>query len=74
VFVVDQNDVETGVFDEHKCIFGCLSVAQAMDLYLSGFGDGKGHERLRAISPIHVSQFKEWISKGDAKKPFAEDE
>lgn len=70
VFIVDQCDAETKEFDEHKCIFGCLSVAQATELYSSGFGDGKGSDRLMTISPVHVNQFRDWLKSGDTKKPF----
>ena len=70
VFIVDQKDHNTGEFDEHKCIFGCLSMAQAMELYCSSFSDGKGKERLGSLSPLHVLQFKEWLQSGDTTKPY----
>lgn len=71
VFVVDQGDLGSGEFDEHKCVFGCLSSLQARELYLAGFSDGKGKDRLRAMTPMHVEQFKQWIGEGDTTKPFA---
>jgi hypothetical protein len=70
VFVVDQNDLATGGFDEHKVIFGCLSMLQAKELYAAGFSDGKGPQRLGGITPVHVSQFKQWLAEGDTKQPF----
>jgi phage-related protein (TIGR01555 family) len=71
VFVVDQNDADTGAFDEHKCIFGALSVTQAKELYLKGFGDGRGVQRLGSITPMTVDGFKQWLKEGDTTKPYA---
>lgn len=73
VFVVDQKDADTGEFDEHKCIFGALGLTQAKELYLGGFSDGKGESRLGAITPMHVSQFRQWVDAGDMKSPFSTD-
>lgn len=70
VFVIDQNNLD-GEFDEHKCIFGALSTTQAKELYLAGFGDGSGSSRLRALTPMHVSQFTQWLREGDTKSPFS---
>ena len=73
VFIVDQKDHTTGEFDEHKCIFGCLSMAQALELYCQAFSDGKGAERVGFLSPLHVSQFKDWLSTGDITRPYKEE-
>lgn len=71
VFIVDQLDPESKAFDEHKVIFGCLSMLQAKELYLSGFGDGKAEARLGAITPTTVSGVTEWLKKdGRTKEPF----
>jgi hypothetical protein len=70
IFVVDQKNEVDGSFDEHKCIFGALSLTQAKELYLSGFGDGKGEQRLGKITPLHVDDFKGWLATGDTKTPF----
>jgi hypothetical protein len=70
VFVVDQKTLD-GEFDEHKCIFGALSLTQAKELYLSGFSDGKAHQRLGQITPVKVEDFKQWLKEGDTKRPFA---
>lgn len=72
VFVVDQKDKDTNQFDEHKCIFGCLSMAQAVELYCAGFSDGKGADRMGTITPVHVGQFKQWLKSGDTTKPYGE--
>lgn len=70
VFVIDQLDPDTKEFDEHKCIFGALSVTQAKALYLDAFSDGRGGERMKEITPMHVSQFKQWLESGDTKTPY----
>ena len=71
VFVVDQTRLDDGEFDEHKCIFGALSSTQAKEIYLAGFSDGKGAQRMKALTPMHVSQFKQWLTEGDTKQPYA---
>ena len=70
VFVVDQNDADTGNFDEHKCIFGALSMTQAKELYLASFSDRRGAQRLGAITPLTIDEFKQWLKEGDTKNPF----
>lgn len=70
VFIIDQLDLATGEFDEHKCILGCLGQKEAEALYQAGFSDGKGKDRLGAITPMHLSQFKQWLAEGDTTQPF----
>lgn len=72
VFVVDQLNADTGAFDEHKVLLGFDSEQQARDIYLSGFSDGKGAQRLGAITEVPVTAFKYWLRRGNTKKPFAE--
>ena len=73
VFVVDQQKAGTDEFDEHKCIFGALSVTQAKELYLSAFSDGQGSARLMAITPLTVEEFKQWLKDGDTTRPYAKE-
>ena len=70
VFIVDQQKVDTNEFDEHKCIFGALSVTQAKQLYLDAFSDGQGNSRLMAITPLTIDEFKQWLKEGNTKKPY----
>ena len=72
VFIIDQKDEVTGAFDEHKCILGTLSKSQAEELYTKGFSDGKGKDRIMGITPIILSDFTEWILKGDKTIPFSD--
>ena len=70
VFVVDQNDVATGDFDEHKVMLGFNSKAEAKAAYLSNYN--KGFSGFGEISETTMSDFKEWIAKPrKSKQPFA---
>jgi hypothetical protein len=68
-FIVDQVDPDTGKFDEHKVVLGVNSTAAATDLYKSAFSDGKGEQRIGAVTPMTTEAFKEWLS-GDTTKPL----
>lgn len=70
VFVVDQRDADTGKFDEHKVILGARNGLEARRLYNAGFSDGRGRERMGAVTPMSMEQFKAWL-KGDTTKPAA---
>lgn len=71
VYVVDQIDADTRVFDEHKCMVGFPSQAQAEATYKRGFSDGKGEDRMGEVTPMTVADFKEWVLKGDTAKAVA---
>jgi hypothetical protein len=62
-------DPDTGKFDEHKVVLGVNSTAAATDLYKSAFSDGKGEQRIGAVTPMTTEHFKEWLS-GDTTKPL----
>ena len=70
VYIVDQLDADTKDFDEHKCIFGCLAMTQAKELYVRGFSDGRGEHRIGAITEVPIKDFKRWLKEGDTTKPF----
>lgn len=69
VFVVDQVDAETGRFDEHKIIFGADNQLQAAELYAAGFSDGKGPQRMGAITQLTMEQFKNALRNSDWNLP-----
>ena len=71
VFIVDQKDLKTGRVDEHKCILGCASRKEAEDLYFGGFSDGKGRQRLGAMTTMSVDEFKDWLKEGNTRKEVA---
>lgn len=66
VFVVDQKDAETGRFDEHKCLLGFNSEAEARKTYRAGFSDGK--DRIKHLRRMSMAEFKDWLEKGDTSK------
>jgi N12 class adenine-specific DNA methylase len=68
VFVVDQEDPETGKFDEHKVMLGFPNEEEARQGYLSNYAPGwKG---LGAMTEMSMDEFKTWIKEGDTKKPI----
>lgn len=69
VYVIDQNDL-SGKFDEHKVVLGVPSETAARDLYARGFSDGKGAQRLGAITQMTPEEFKAWLREGDTTKPI----
>lgn len=63
VYVVDQDDPETGKFDEHKCILGCRTKAQAEEVYKRNYDPNwKG---FAGIKSMHMNEFKLWLESGD---------
>lgn len=69
VWVVNQKDLDTDKFDEHKCILGTKTKKEAIELYVNGFSDGKGLDRILSIKSFTMPEFKEWIKdKGNMVK------
>ncbi len=68
VFVVDQVDADSGMFDEHKAFLGFASAKQATRAYLAAFSDGKGRARLGHMAEMSVDTFKRWLDGGDTTK------
>lgn len=72
VFVVDQRSLETGKFDETKSMLGFKSLEAAKKAYIGGFSDGKGPDRIQAITATTVAAFKRWIDSSEHHKAFSE--
>lgn len=70
VYVIDQRDAGSGVFDEHKAMVGFPSVVEAVEAYKGSFSDGRGADRIASIRAMPVDQFKTWAKTGDTKKPL----
>lgn len=70
VFVVDQHDHRTGKFDEHKVMLGYRTKSEAEHAYMSGFSDGKGKARMKAVVAMPMAQFKRWLKRGNTKSPI----
>lgn len=67
VFVVDQKNLNTGKFDEHKAMLGYSSLIDAEKAYISGFSDGKGHLRMGPVIRMTVAEFKKWVKTNGTK-------
>jgi len=61
IFVIDQVNPDTGLFDEHKVMVGFQSSDEAMLTYKEVFGDGSGVKRLGAITTFPGRTFHNWI-------------
>lgn len=69
VYVVDQFDPETDVFDEHKVMIGFDSLNEAKSAYLSNYD--RGWKGLKTITEVSMNDFKKWLTSGKTDKPFA---
>uniref|UniRef100_UPI0035A0B594 LPD38 domain-containing protein n=1 Tax=Porphyromonas loveana TaxID=1884669 RepID=UPI0035A0B594 len=71
IFVVDQVNPETGVFDESKVMLGFNSEEEAKKAYLSNYEEG--WQGLGAITETDAEYFKEWLYDGKKqRKAFSE--
>ena len=70
-YVIDQVDADTGKFDEHKALIGFDNLGTAVATYERGFSDGKGAQRLGAITPMPMDAFKAWVKNGKTRQPLA---
>lgn len=71
VFVVNQNNVKDGKFDEHKCMLGFCNHADAVKGYLDNYD--KDWEKKGGIGSVHsadMKQFKHWLKNGNTKVPY----
>lgn len=71
VYVIDQVNPNTGLFDEVKVVMGTNSISEAKNLYMEAYEEG--WQGLGAITRTTKDGLKEWF-KGDTKKPFAPQE
>lgn len=70
VFVIDQRDLGTGNFDEHKAMIGFPSREWAEEAYRDAFSDGRGGERLGAVTEMPWPAFRAWVESKHARKPL----
>jgi len=69
VYIIDQLNPDTKLFDEHKCMIGFASQEDALLTYARAFSDGRGMDRLGSITPMSLPLFKEWITMTDLTQP-----
>jgi phage-related protein (TIGR01555 family) len=68
VFVVNQNDTNTGEFDEHKCMLGFDDGDSAKEGYMASFNPGwSGFDSIHELS---MQDFKNWMRDGNCTLPF----
>jgi hypothetical protein len=71
-YVVDQKDADTGKFDEHKIFADTTTPDRVRGLYNAGFSDGRGPERLGALTRASEDDLKKWLADPAKKaKPFS---
>jgi hypothetical protein len=66
VWIVHQNDVQTGAFDEHKVMLGFADRASAITTYVAGFSDGRGIERIGKVTPTTIAGLKQALASDEA--------
>ena len=71
VYVIDQIDPATGKFDEHKAMLGFTSETEAVKAYDDAFSDGKGLDRIGAVTAMPTFGFKHWVKNGDTSGPLS---
>lgn len=68
VYVVNQINPETGLFDEHKVMLDFSDIGAAERCYDAAYStDWKGKE---SIASMTVDAFKDWLVNGDQKAPI----
>ena len=65
VWVVDQVNPDTREFDEHKVILGANSQQEAETLYVNGFSDGRGRDRMGGVSQVSMDWFRDAVGRKD---------
>jgi hypothetical protein len=68
VYVVNQRKLKGG-FDEHKCMAGFHTKAEAVEAYDAAYQKGLGKKLRMGVKTMTVPQFKEWLAdKGATQK------
>jgi len=68
IFVVNQVKKD-GSFDEHKCVLGCITEAEAKTAYLRNYS--KGWTGLGSIKAMTLPDFKQWLDTEPEKAAHA---
>lgn len=68
VFVINQVNPKTKVFDEHKVMLGFDNEEEAKKAYLKCYE--KGWDGLGEIHALTMKQFKEWLAKKGERREF----
>lgn len=71
VFVIDQVDADTKRPDEHKVMLGFPNRSIALANYRKAFSDGRGGDRIGAVTEMGIDELKNWLKDGDTDRPMA---
>lgn len=71
VFIIDQLDLRSGGFDEHKVFLGFNTQDEVTDIYQRAFSDGRGKDRIGKVSHVKMETFKSWMKTGNFEAPYA---
>ena len=69
VYVVDQIDPETGMFDEHKVMLGYTTKQGARSAYLKNYA--KGWKGVGDVTEMSIQEFKRWLKGGKRTRPVS---
>jgi hypothetical protein len=58
VWIVEQGHLETGAFDEEKAMLGFRTRQEALNVYVLGFSDGRGAQRILGVREMEMAEFK----------------
>ncbi len=70
IYVIDQQNLKSKGFDEHKVMLGFASKGEAALAYASNY-DSNAADRIDAITETSTEQFKQWLNGGNTRKPFS---
>ena len=70
-YIIDQRDLKTGAFDEHKVIAAVPDEATARAIYERSYSDWRGRERIGAITEIPAADLKAWSETYDPASPYS---
>lgn len=68
--VIDQKNLKTGQFDEHKVMLGSPHPRMSLEAYRRSFNDGKADERVLGVTPMKAEELRAWLGSGETAKPL----
>lgn len=68
--VIDQKNLKTGQFDEHKVMLGSPHTRMSLEAYRRSFNDGKADERVLGVTPMKAEELRAWLGSGETAKPL----
>ena len=71
VYIIDQLNLQSGSWDEHKIMLAFPSVQEAESTYVKAFSDEKGVARLAACTTLTLDDFLAWVYCGDTQSAIA---